>query len=74
VAGAEGNETDHLPENGHRMSSIAHETRIAELERRISEIAGMSTIEFRKHLVELELRIEKLEQRGKPGPKPKEQK
>jgi BMFP domain-containing protein YqiC len=56
------------------MSSIAHETRIAELERRISEIAGMSTIEFRKHLVELELRIEKLEQRGKPGPKPKEQK
>lgn len=51
--------------------SIAHETRIAELEKKMAEYAGMSTIQFRKHLAELELRVQALEQRGKPGPKPK---
>ena len=43
--------------------SIAHETRIAELEKKMAEYAGMSTIEFRKHLAELELRVQSLEQR-----------
>jgi hypothetical protein len=57
--------------------SIAHEQRIAELEQRVmdltSQIGYMSRIEFCKHYAELVLRVEKLEQRSKPGPKPKEQ-
>lgn len=53
--------------------SIAHEQRISDLEKKMAEYASMSTIEFRKHLAELEMRVEKLEHRGKPGPKPKEQ-
>jgi hypothetical protein len=52
--------------------SIAHKTRIAELEKKMAEYAGMSTIEFRKHLAHLEMRIERLEQARRPGPKPKD--
>lgn len=52
--------------------SIAHEQRISDLEKKMAEYAGMSAIQLRRHLAELEMRIEKLEQRGKPGPKPKE--
>lgn len=56
--------------------SIAHEKRIADLESRVETLAqklgGMSKIEMLAHIAQLELRIERLESRGKPGPKPKD--
>jgi BMFP domain-containing protein YqiC len=55
--------------------SIAHETRIAELEQRVADLTEkltrMSGIERMAHLARLEARVEALEQRSKPGPKPK---
>lgn len=56
--------------------SIATEAKVESLEKRVAELeqhfGGMTHIGFLAHLATLELRIERIEQRSKPGPKPKD--
>lgn len=56
--------------------SIATEAKVESLERRVTELeqrfGGMTRQELLAHTAQLELRIERLEQRSKPGPKPKD--
>ena len=57
--------------------SIATEAKVDALERRVSELETAlrmfgTPIEFLSNVAQLELRIERLGQRSKPGPKPKD--
>ncbi|HKT89501.1 MAG TPA: hypothetical protein VJQ59_13745 [Candidatus Sulfotelmatobacter sp.] len=56
--------------------SIALDNKVGALEKRVSELEtkwmGMTKIELLAHLAQLELRIERIEQRAKPGPKPRD--
>ena len=56
--------------------SIATEAKVEALERRVAELeqrfGGMTKIEMLSYIAQLELRVERLEQRSKPGPKPKD--
>lgn len=56
--------------------SIATEAKIDQLEKRVAELeqrfGGMTRQEMLAHVAQIELRIERLEQRSKPGPKPKD--
>lgn len=57
--------------------SIALQAEVNELKKRVAELEtalGMfgTPIEFLSNVAQLELRIERMEQRSKPGPKPKD--
>lgn len=56
--------------------SIATEAKVDQLEKRVAELeqrfGGMTRQEMLAHVAQIELRIERLEQRSKPGPKPKD--
>lgn len=56
--------------------SIALNGRVARLEERVEQLeqkfGGMTRIELLSYFAQLELRLERVEQRGKPGPKPKD--